>query len=474
MSIYERFTCWIIGCLMMISVSLFGQAIHGGNIQFNVDMARFKAKNDLTLLELYISVPRNEIEHRKEDSQYRGIYEIGVNIYFGDSLLSTSTKQMVDRANSLDEITKRQLLFNIFSFSIQKGDYKIQTRVTDQFRNIGGWYEQGVTITPFADTSLSVSDIQISTQIVADQSSNPLVKNGYRIIPYPSKLFGIELPVLYYYLEIYNLSTMDAGEDSTYRVQLSVIDMNGNVITEVPSVNKKRVAASIIEVGQINAANLFSGNYKIKLDVTDQATGKTVSGEKGFSVYRPVDFITENKLETPIVKRIDDMYAGITEEEIDKQFEYCYFIVTKEEKNVYQKLDLDGKRGFMTEFWVKHNNNPLVPANLYRDEYLRRINYANMNFSHGGREGWKMDSGRIYIKYGEPDDIDRYPSSLDVNPYEVWKYYGVEGGVEFYFVDEVGMGEMRLVHSTAVDEIQDYDWQRYLDPSGISDLNEEN
>ena len=474
MSIRGRFACWIMGCLMMISVPLFGQAIHGGNIQFNVDIARFKAKNNLTYLELYISIPRDEIEHQKEGNQYRGIFEMGVNIYFGDSLLSTSTKQMVDRANSLDEINKRQLLFNIFNFSIQKGDFKIQTRVTDQYRNMGGWHEQDVNITPFSDTSLSVSDIQISTQIVPDQSNHPLIKNGYRITPYPSKLFGIELPLLYYYWEIYNLSTMNADEDSTYSVQLSVIDMKGNVITETPSVNKKRVASSVVEVGQIHVANLFSGNYKLKLDVTDQATGKTVSGEKGFSVYRQVDFMTEKESETPVVKRIDDMYIEITEEEIDKQFDYCQYIVMKDEKNIYNKLDLNGKKEFMTEFWRKHNNNPLVQANQYRDEYLRRVNYANVYFSHGGREGWKSDLGRIYIKYGEPDLIDRYPYSTDVNPYEVWQYFEVEGGVEFYFVDDVGMGEMRLVHSTAFGEVQDYEWQRLLDPTGLSDLNENN
>ena len=73
----------------------------------------------------------------------------------------------------------------------------------------------------------------------------------------------------------------------------------------------------------------------------------------------------------------------------------------------------------------------------------------------------------------EPDYIDRNPYSTNLNPYEVWEYYEIEWGIEFYFVDDVGMGELRLVHSTAIGEVQDYDWMRYLDPSGLSDYYDE-
>ncbi|MBN2031362.1 GWxTD domain-containing protein [bacterium] len=473
MQMFKRIPYFLLGWLICISVPLSGQIIRGGEIQFDADIARFKANNDLTYLELYISVPRDGVSHQLEGDQHIANFEMGVNIFYGDSLLSQSSKQMVDRVNSLDEIDSQQLLYNIFVFSFQKGDFKIRTRVTDQNKNVGGWHEQSVSISSFPDSSLGMSDIQISTLIVSDQANHPLVKNGYRIIPYPSKLYGLELPILYFYSEIYHLSPIVAGEDSNYSMVLSVLDANGNIVKENAPVVKKRTTTSAVYVGQIQVSDLYSGVYNLKLDVTDTGTGKSVSRTKSFSVYRPVDFASRSETEVVSQQRIDNMYVAMDEAELDRQFEYCQYIVTGDDKKVYKELDLDGKREFMTEFWRRRNNNPMLTAVQYRDEYLRRVYYSNAHYSHGAREGWKSDLGRVYIKYGEPDYVDRYPYSPGMHAFEVWQYYEIEGGIEFYFVDDVGMGEMRLVHSTAIGEVQDYDWQRHLDPTGLSDINDD-
>ncbi len=464
---------FFMGWLVSISSPLQGQVVRGGEIQFDADIARFRANNDLTYLELYISVPRNGISHQMVGDQYVANIEMGVNIFYGDSLLVESAKQMVDRVNSLDEIDPQQLLFNIFVFSFQKGDFKIRTRVTDQNKNVGGWHEQSVSVSSFPDSSLSMSDVQISTLIVSDQANHPLVKNGYRIIPYPLRLYGVELPLLYFYSEIYHLSPIVAGEDSNYSLVLSVLDANGNLVKENTPVVKKRKATSAVYVGQIQVSDLYSGVYNLKLDVTDTGTGESVSRTKSFSVYRPIDFVSRSETEVVPQQRIDNMYVAMGEAELDEQFEFCRYILTGDDKKVYKELDLDGKREFMTAFWRRRNNNPQLTANQYRDEYLRRVYYSNAHYSHGGREGWRSDLGRIYIEYGEPDYIDRYPYSSNLNPYEVWQYYEVEGGIEFYFVDDVGMGEMRLVHSTAIGEVQDYNWQRHLDPTGLSDIDDD-
>jgi len=92
-------------------------------------------------------------------------------------------------------------------------------------------------------------------------------------------------------------------------------------------------------------------------------------------------------------------------------------------------------------------------------EYFQRVAVANARFSIGNKQGWKTDQGRVYLLYGEPDEIDRYPSSLGERPYEIWYYNKIEGGIEFVFVDLTGFGEMQLVHSTSRNEIQDYDWR---------------
>ena len=85
-----------------------------------------------------------------------------------------------------------------------------------------------------------------------------------------------------------------------------------------------------------------------------------------------------------------------------------------------------------------------------------------MQFKTSRKPGWRSDQGRIYIMYGKPDDIERYPNSAAERPYEIWHYYKVEGGAQCYFVDRDNTGELRLVHSTIRTELQDYEWRRWL------------
>jgi len=77
-----------------------------------------------------------------------------------------------------------------------------------------------------------------------------------------------------------------------------------------------------------------------------------------------------------------------------------------------------------------------------KEEYYRRIEYANAHFSVVS-PGWKSDRGRIYILYGRPDEIERHPMEIGLKPYEIWHYYS--SSHTFYFVDENGYGDYRLV-----------------------------
>ena len=63
----------------------------------------------------------------------------------------------------------------------------------------------------------------------------------------------------------------------------------------------------------------------------------------------------------------------------------------------------------METFWYRRDPTPDTVENEFREEYFRRVMYANERF--GGRiPGWKTDRGRIYIVYGPPDEIDSHPS----------------------------------------------------------------
>ena len=149
----------------------------------------------------------------------------------------------------------------------------------------------------------------------------------------------------------------------------------------------------------------------------------------------------------------------MTDSALDREFSCARYIASDLEQKQYALLtDAKAKQRFVFEFWRRRDPDPLTPGNEFRQEYLRRSDYANKNLTYGLREGWKTDRGRVYIVYGASDEVERFPSSSQSLPYEIWHYNNIQGGVVFVFVDRTGMGDYELVHSTHRDELHDEMW----------------
>jgi GWxTD domain-containing protein len=439
-----------------------GQSTRGGQIQFDVDEAVFQANRGFAFIEFYFAIPRDALQHQKTIGDFESNFETAVNLFAGDSLLGERKRTNTDRAAALTDIKSSQLLFNIFSFYIKPGTYKMRARVTDLATQTGGWLEKTVTVVPFPEKDVSISDIQLSMSIEADTSKNLYVKNGYRILPNPNRLYGAELPMLYYYSEINNLSPMETAKDSSYTVEVSVRDAKGNTVKSLPPKKKKRLGNSVLELGMVNVGSMNSGPYQVQITARDNGTGASFSRSKDFFVYRRADYVGKDREASEIEKAMADEFSAMDLKSLDDLFKKCDYIATDRDKKLYKKLDINGKRKFMSDFWRVRDSNALTAVNEFKQDYFERLQYVEQHFGGMRRPGWKTDMGRIMLMYGKPDEIERYPSNIDKRAYEIWHFYSVEGGTQCYFVDIQDLGDMRLVHSTIRTELQDTDWERWL------------
>ncbi len=96
-------------------------------------------------------------------------------------------------------------------------------------------------------------------------------------------------------------------------------------------------------------------------------------------------------------------------------------------------------------FWKERDPTPSSERNEFKEEFFRRLRYANERFT-AGRPGWRTDRGRIYIHYGPPDMVDRYPFNVDGPPREIWYYDQL--GLRLLFVDRTGYGDYVLSNGT--------------------------
>jgi GWxTD domain-containing protein len=154
---------------------------------------------------------------------------------------------------------------------------------------------------------------------------------------------------------------------------------------------------------------------------------------------------SNNKVIASTIKSFNSRWTGVplVINDLDKAVAQLVYIASSKDKSYIEEAPTkEEKIKRYLEFWKKKNPNPNEVDNRVFDEYYRRINYANENFSHF-TEGWKTDRGMIYITLGPPSNIERHPFEYDSKPYEVWEYY--EMNQQYVFMDETGFGDYRLI-----------------------------
>ena len=123
---------------------------------------------------------------------------------------------------------------------------------------------------------------------------------------------------------------------------------------------------------------------------------------------------------------------------------------------------LDFKQKFFYTFWKNRN---LANPEYEWAQYRKKVNYVQKYYKTRIKEGFETDRGRIYCKYGAPNDKIQRPNEPSSYPYEIWRYYkvGIYSNKRFifYMPDLVG-NDYELLHSDLQGEVNNKNWQLIL------------
>lgn len=161
-------------------------------------------------------------------------------------------------------------------------------------------------------------------------------------------------------------------------------------------------------------------------------------------------------------------YSSVQPPRTMKEKVVCFvqYIADEDEKDMLDSLETDEElNSFLVEFWARRDPTPETPANEFKDEYVRRFNFANTRLN-----GWHTDRGRVYILYGPPEDIlreifsQRFPGDLEIWIYDKFvreqempnPFMDIEPNREkFAFGDRFGFGVKEQVYSNVAGERTD-------------------
>lgn len=415
-----------------------------GESTFNFDITRFFWTDQITQLEVHYAIPYNLFSYKKEGGKLTAPFRVRVefeNLDTGESLLDTMTRRSV--IPSYKEAEKRNLLaLEQFRLYCKPGSYRITFNVIDI--NTG----QKITRSEMLRVDslkehLTLSDIELATSIETDTTKGRFTKNGLKVIPNPSGIYGAGRAKLYFYVEVYNIKK----DSIPYEIDYTILDEKGNIVDRIgPNKKHKNLDIAIdIDIGGLNLVAFKAGFYTLRIQVKDGED--SAIAERNFQVHKKV---AAEVRKTPF----------FTEEE-KKYYKRIEYLSSEKELSFYKTLSDSGKLEFLKRFWLKRDINPATPENEGLAEFIKRIKYVEKNFSTSFKKGYSSDRGRIYIKYGAPDIRERHQFEVAYRPYEVWEYYSF-GGYIFIFSDLSGDGAFQLIYSSTQKETSLPNWKKYV------------
>ena len=428
-----------------------------GPFVLNVDYARFRYDSTKAYVEIYFGFYPRLITFEQAGEQYAGkvtVYSRLRNDQTGQLHLNSVATLPVAVADTTEEAFAHTIVSEE-GYAIPFGQYTLDVLAVDSLDQARRDSISMPLLLSALDNGPAASDLELCSSIKTSTTKNsPFYKNTLEVIPNPTLVFGVtNHPVIFSYLELYNLHP-----DQEFEVTTSVLTGQGETVKE--STRKKSYSvANAVEATTMNVVSIESGKYRYVVVVRDSAQQEIVRSEKYFYLYNPH---IKPKETNPAMLKSNEL-AGLSADELTLEFRQARYIAKDAEINTFSELSSeDAMRDFMAKFWSEVEAGKEGRYSITRAEYLHRVAAANQRYRAFNKPGWLTDRGRVSILYGEPDEVERYPSTEYGRPYEIWHYYHIENGVEFVFIDRSGFGEYTLVHSTKRGELRDDQWQRFL------------
>ena len=429
-------------------------------LSFEFDYARFNYDSTSVFMEFYYELSPVNMQRIKTAAGSSVEAVVHFEIMNSDSkefFVNKNYKIVNEIADSM-----QKSLSGVMGFVIPKGNYSLSVKAYDsQNPKLEKVITENLLVQPFKTDKFSMSDIELATRIKKDAKDPKSIfyKNTLEVFPNASMLYSEQSPVLFFYVELYNLKLEDSTV--TFVLKRDLVNSAG-VMVQRSEKQIKQAANAVVEVGLLNLSKLPSDSYNLALSLIDPKTNQAFISAKRFYLYNPnvVDSTQSLSSNTNVM---NSEFGVFSVEDCDLMFKQVKYIANQTELTRYAKADsLFAKREFLFNFWRSRNSDVTSPRNEFKEEYMKRVTYANQNYKSMGRDGYLSDRGRVLLIYGEPDQKDLFPNEADLKPYEVWFYHEIEGGVSFVFGDLTGFGKYELLHSTKRGEYSDSDWQNRL------------
>jgi GWxTD domain-containing protein len=409
-----------------------------------LDAGFFKQNSQQTRIELYYSIAIKELQFRDVSGEKLAsfVMSISVSDKQGRTVFSDKRRKGARGGKEPASTDETVGLVDQFSFSLAPGEYRLEAKLNDENAGTSNTIN-GHMLVPAFSGYFAVSEPQLSLTVQSDLSNPTFVKGNVSVVPNASRRYRYHDASMPFFYEMYFDSSRTTANSGVVYAYYSVTDQAGDTLLYIPKQKAIRTGAYAARVAGLDVRGLEKGEHRLQIMLTDSASGQTAFSQKRFWIHAPVTAQITLPTTPADLKRYRDQIK---------------YLASRDELRIFDALDAAGKANFVLNFWRMRDTTPETPENEYMQNVFARIDYCMKNFK-GKENGLNCDMGRVFVFYGQPDDIETHTWETGSKPYIIWRYFTSHAQHEFVFVDRNHEGIFSLVHSTVEEEIKNENWQ---------------
>lgn len=434
-TIYKRMLT-LVFCVGMMAMLTAQETLN-----MHLDHSRFLDDQGHTVVLLDYQIPYRSLIFLAHSGAYFAQVEVLLEIANPDSVVySRTVTDNIGISSKYDAFSERKSYLNRLNFQMEEESYHVRFSATDLNSGLVFDWRFDVSALP---AGTRISDLELNSRVYADSSAylQKFRRGQYVYEPLPS----IILQRQYHesanlYLELY---TPEEELNESQLLMLS-LEQNGELVMD-----------------EYMDTNVFASPQAItlKIPLEDLQAGKyqgTVSLQAGEILQsRDFEFVLSEDKESTLSLFPDP----------DDEFKLMRYFMASRALSNWDSLSDEARRRYITNFWNNMALSTQMSEQGIMDLIHERIEHANRYYS-SLIPGWLSDMGRIYIRNGEPAEIDKDQTSDDTRfvrkDYQIWKYRSGTRAV-YVFLDHQMNNNFRLIHVLNDDmEISNPDWMRLI------------
>jgi len=403
--------------------------------EFDLDVVSARADDGSARLDIYTAIPYVNLRFLSRTGGFEATYTVSVQVHRLDGqgrrqgLLRNQTWERevqvptyaaTQSGETLDRATQ--------SLAVDPGRYAVEVQLEDAASRRSFVREAVVEVAGYT-RGIAMSDPLLLDRY--DSSRRQLFPNVGGAIRTDQESFTL-------YYEIYAQRPAD--------LRVTYVATEENRVRERPSF-RALLGLGAREQEELGTPLAFSEDLRVRAG-TNPATLRLDTDR-----FRVGDYLLTIRLETPdgqlvaeTAERFQVRWMGLEGQirDIDQAIAQLRYIARDRDIRAIRNAPTDEEKArLFREFWERRDPTPGTRRNERMEEYYYRVAYANEQYGRFGDSGWNTDRGEVFIRFGQPDMVERHPFNYGTKPYEIWFYN--RHGRRFIFVDDNGLGDYRLL-----------------------------